>query len=312
MNKSENTLPLYQRLWIYQKERFPLVQHVPLIAAFTFSAASYSMLCRGEISFIDLSTLCVGIFTTLCFFLLLRLFDEFKDFEDDCQFRPYRPIPRGLVSLTTLRWMIVVIISLVLVINLLVTPKLLIPIVIILLYMSLMTKEFFVSNWLKKNPMFYMSSHMIIMPLIDLYATGLDWLVQGTTPSTGVGIFLLVSFFNGMVIEIGRKIRVSEKEEIGVETYSALYGSKLATQIWISVVLITFIFAVWAAFQIPHSLLSIILLVCVFCFCLIPARKFIVNQTVKGGKNIETAAGLWTLGMYLILGATPMVVQSLQ
>ena len=40
----------------------------------------------------------------LLFFLQLRIADEFKDYEDDARYRPYRPVPRGLVSLRELAW----------------------------------------------------------------------------------------------------------------------------------------------------------------------------------------------------------------
>ena len=36
------------RWWIYQRERFPIVGHGALIAAFSLSAVCYSMLRRGE------------------------------------------------------------------------------------------------------------------------------------------------------------------------------------------------------------------------------------------------------------------------
>ncbi len=32
-------------------------------------------------------------------FLQLRIADEFKDFEEDSKYRPYRPLPRGLITL---------------------------------------------------------------------------------------------------------------------------------------------------------------------------------------------------------------------
>jgi len=34
-----------------------------------------------------------------------------------------------------------------------------------------MSKEFFVADWLRRRPVLYMLSHMVIMPLVDLYAT---------------------------------------------------------------------------------------------------------------------------------------------
>ena len=40
--------PLLARWWIYQRERFPLATHIPLIAAFSFCTLSFSMLARGH------------------------------------------------------------------------------------------------------------------------------------------------------------------------------------------------------------------------------------------------------------------------
>ena len=90
--------------------------------------------------------------------------------------------------------------------------------------MALMTREFFVAEWLKARPFTYLWSHMLIVPLIDLYATACDWLPAGVAPPAGLGWFLAASFFNGIVVEIGRKLRAPADEEPGVETYSAAVG----------------------------------------------------------------------------------------
>ena len=50
---------------------------------------------------------------------------------------------------------------------------------------------------------------MLIMPLIDFYATACDWLTAGVLCRTGSS-GVLASYFNGIVIEIGRKIRAPE------------------------------------------------------------------------------------------------------
>ena len=90
------------RWWIYQKERFPLLGHGPLIAAFSACAVSFSALLRGAPApgwqmFLTAFGVC------LLMFLQLRIADEFKDAGDDARWRPYRPVPRGLVTLGELR-----------------------------------------------------------------------------------------------------------------------------------------------------------------------------------------------------------------
>src|SRR5262245_24737884 len=87
------------RWWTYQKERFPLVAYAPLIAAFSFSAVGYSALGRGSVTGLGWRQTVAAFLTSLLFFLQLRLADEFKDFEDDLRYRPYRPVQRGLVKL---------------------------------------------------------------------------------------------------------------------------------------------------------------------------------------------------------------------
>ena len=296
-------------MWIYQRERFPIFQHGPLILVFTFSAAAFSRLCRGQETFIELMSFAIGAVTTILFFFLLRLFDEFKDFEDDSRYRPYRPVPRGLISFAELRWMVAASIAFITGLNWLLIPSMLVPILLVFAYLALMTKEFYVPEWLKAHPFSYMASHMVIMPLIDIYTTGLDWLNAGLGPPAGVEIFLIVSFFNGMVIEIGRKVRAPEAEETGVETYSALYGPSKAAVYWILVVLATFGTAAYAATKSSQPKLSIVLLMIVLPLTLIPAVRFWRAPRTVLGKQIEMAAGVWTLAMYLILGGTPMAVQ---
>ena len=41
----------------------------------------------------------MAVVTSFLSFLQLRIADEFKDFDEDSRYRPYRPVPRGLVTL---------------------------------------------------------------------------------------------------------------------------------------------------------------------------------------------------------------------
>ena len=74
--------------------------------------------------------------------------------------------------------------------------------VIVLCYLLLMGVEFFVPEWLKKRQLIYITSHMVIIPLIDIYASGLDWLLDGSKPHWGLAWFFCVSYVNGLVLEV--------------------------------------------------------------------------------------------------------------
>lgn len=299
---------IIKRFWQYQKERFSFFQNGLMITVFTFSAASYSIISRGGRGFIPPLHFLVGALTSFLFFFMLRVFDEFKDADDDARFRPYRPVPRGLITLGELGWIGLIAVLLQIIFNLLTMPMMLLPALIVLLYMGFMRVEFFISGWLRKHPIAYMLSHMLIMPLIDFYTTGLDWINRRHTPSDGLWFFLLVTFFNGMVIEIGRKIRSREAEETGVETYSSLWGARQAALVWLSIMTLTFVLANIAAFIAGFGLTALPFLILILLACSVPALMFLRRLDQSWAAKIELAAGMWTMGMYLILGAAPMIV----
>ena len=90
------------RWWVYQAKRFPVGPHGLLIAAFSLSAITFSTLLRGDVSLPHPLVALVGSTSAFLFFLQLRIADEFKDAGEDARYRPYRPVPRGLVSLREL------------------------------------------------------------------------------------------------------------------------------------------------------------------------------------------------------------------
>ena len=92
------------RWWVYQRERFPVLAHGVLIGAFSFAGVSYPAALRDVGGAPEPRVVFVAFVTAFLFFLQLRLLDEFKDYEEDAAYRPYRPVPRGLVTLRELGW----------------------------------------------------------------------------------------------------------------------------------------------------------------------------------------------------------------
>ena len=311
MNTSQPT-NIFSRFWIYQAERFPVLGNGLLIAAFSFSAVSFSMLLRGVNSFPALKTVIVCFSSAFFSFLQLRLADEFKDFDEDSRYRPYRPVPRGLVRLRELGilWFLTGAIQLGLAIwlNLGLVPLLL----LVWAYLGLMSKEFFVRVWLKAHPVTYMWTHMLIVPLIDFYTTACDWRAAGiVVPHSGLTWFLIASFFNGVVIEIGRKIRAPQDEEHGVETYSFLWGRHRAVFAWLGALALTAVCAALAAVEINFLVPAACLLLSAFAITVVVAARFLANPLTQRAKLIETTSGLWTILMYLSIGAIPLLIRAI-
>lgn len=291
------------RWWIYQKERFPLLAHGPLIAAFSACAVAFSSLLRGAPppgwqAYVTAFGVC------LLMFLQLRIADEFKDAAEDARWRPYRPVPRGLVKLSELRVLFglaaLVQIALVLAHDV----RLLAVLAIAWTYLTLMSVEFFCRDWLKARPVVYLLSHMGIMPLVDFFGTSCEWLPRGASMPSGLGWFLAASFCNGIVIEIGRKLRQPDAEEEGVETYSRLWGKSGGAAAWLVAMLSTLGCAGLAAMHIGFARPVVAGLGVVLVIALAMMPRYLGGNLP--GKRIESLTGLWTITLYLLLGLVPL------
>ena len=307
MSRLDKHLPLLRRFYIYQKERFPIFGHGLMISAFTFSAVSYSRICRGKEGFIDWLDFLIGIFATVTLFFLVRIFDEFKDKEDDAKYRRYLPVPRGLISLKELRAIGLIVAALQIGLIVWLQMEMLWLYGIVIGYLLLMGVEFFVPKWLKKHQIIYIVSHMVIIPLVDIYASGLDWLRDGASPHYGLLFFFAVSFFNGIVLEFGRKLRAPEGEEEGVISYTGMYGTKGGTVRWMVLLFITMGLAMAASWYAGYGWIAYVVFGGFFVLCAIPGFMFLKNPTIKGSKRIERASQAWTGIMYLSLGGIPML-----
>jgi 4-hydroxybenzoate polyprenyltransferase len=303
---SARRLTFLNRLFIYQRERFPLFGHAPLIFAFSFSAVSYSSLLRGQMNLPDFLAVAVAFVSSLIFFLQLRIADEFKDFEEDSRYRPYRPVPRGVIKLRELGIIGFLGATLQMSLAIWLRPALVILLVAAWAYLALMSVEFFARDWLKARPFTYMWTHMLIMPLVDLYATSCDWLAKGESQPRGLIWFLAASFSNGVVIEIGRKIRAPQDEETGVQTYTALWGRKRAVASWLIALAVTALFALLAAREINYLLPVYIILELLFVAASFVSVRFITRPTTRQAKAFELVSAAWTLALYLSLGAAPL------
>ena len=177
------------------------------------------------------------------------------------------------------------------------------------IYFALMSREFFARRWLKAHPVIYLFSHMGIMPLVDWFATGCDWAVAGGPMPAGLFWFLAASFCNGLVIELGRKIRTPDQEEAGVETYTVLWGRPMATLAWLSAVIATLACAWLAAQRIAFATPFALVLGPLALAATILCALFIARPWPRLAKLFPVASGLWTLALYLTLGVVPLLLR---
>jgi 4-hydroxybenzoate polyprenyltransferase len=301
------------RWWIYQKERFPIFAHGPLIVIFCMAVMFFSALQQDQIVLPSLLRICGAVVTTLILFFQLRVADEFKDFEIDSKYRSERPVPRGLVQLPELAKLAYLGAAIQFLIAVVIDIGLLPILAAVWAYMAMMTKEFFAPEWLRQHPAAYLLSHMLVMPLIAFYISAFDWLCVCRAMPQGMPWILSVAFFCGLVLELGRKIRIPRLEQEGVETYSAIWGTSNSVVIWLGAIAAAVAAYANAASLITSSSLHItlgatVLIIGVLTLALFP-KRYDGGYPEFAAKIIEPSSGLIALLLYLGLGPIQAFIQ---
>lgn len=260
------------------------------------------------------------------FFFQLRITDEFKDYEEDLKYRPYRPVQRGVISLKALGKIGIATIIIQIILAHVINPKLIYFMLLVWFYMFLMTKEFFIKNWLTERILIYALSHVVIMIFITLVIVkGTGYILESHFLETlylsvekyGKNIFMgliplfTLNYLNGIVLEIGRKTRRADEEEHGVQTYSKLWGKKKAA------VILSLLFAVEYFLVIlglsytyeKYFLFSGLVLLIILIISIYFMIKFLKKDL--SGKIVESVSGLWIVFSSMGLGLLPYFVFSL-
>ena len=217
--------PLVARFLAWMNERFPFSHGILFFVLYATAVIAGQMsVTGGEIAFGTREVL--GFVPAWCFFFMLRVFDEHKDYEEDCKNYPDRVLQSGLITLGHLKVAggFAIVAQFV---GSLALDGGFGPITVWWFvtfgYSLLMAKEFFVGEWLGKRLALYAVSHMIVMPIAML------WMAQigaGDTPIPWtIGLLAALSFLSGASFEVTRKMRGPEEERDEVQSYTQIMGT---------------------------------------------------------------------------------------
>jgi 4-hydroxybenzoate polyprenyltransferase len=219
----ESPFPVRFKAWI--DERFALEQGILFLVLYATAVALGKMSAgAGEIG-IGIGEV-LGFAGAWCFFFMLRVFDEHKDYEEDCKNYPERVLQSGLITLGHLKVAGGIAIAVQLGVSLALDAGFG-PVTMwwlgVFAYSALMGKEFFVGEWLSKRLLLYAVSHMVIMPL------SLLWMAQIGAGEAAIpleiGMLAGLSFLSGAAFEVTRKTRGPEEERDEVDSYSKILGT---------------------------------------------------------------------------------------
>lgn len=217
--------PFHKRFMAWINERFALPNGLLfLVLYFTAVFTGHFAVGGGEVE-IGWREL-LGFAPAWCYFLMLRIFDEHKDYDDDLVNYPDRVLQSGLITLGHLKVVGVICIAVQMFGSLLLDGgfgKVTMWWLVVFGYSLLMGKEFFVPEWLKSHFVLYAVSHMLSMPVV------LIWLAQigagSETLPLEIGLLAGLAFLSGTAFEVTRKMRGPEEERENVDSYTKIMGT---------------------------------------------------------------------------------------
>ncbi|HYU33501.1 MAG TPA: UbiA family prenyltransferase [Thermoanaerobaculia bacterium] len=296
--------PYPRRLSAYLAERFPVLGHGVLIAAYY---SSNQFLARaltepGRPMHYDLTSL-LGAVTLFCFFFHLRVFDEHKDWAEDVVHHPDRVLQRGLVTLRDLKVLGGIAIAVEIALAAVHGLPALEAWGIAFVFSLLMLREFFAGGWLKRHFLIYATSHMLLMPLLSLMVFSF---ATGRRPWEAPVWFLVyswVGFFVTFNWEVSRKIRAPEDEREGVETYTRIFGTHGAAYIVLAIRVVDTALVILVGRHLGLPRWFDAALVALFLVTLVGFFQYCFRTSRKTAKRMETYAGMYIIAFDLILAA---------
>ena len=224
---------LPKRVWGYLLQRFPPLAYTILVGLFAGSAFGLAERLGGGAT--GLATEVSAALVVLLVFLHLRIMDEHKDFDVDCEAYPERLLSRRVVTLPLLRNLGLVAVALELLLVLSISQSAVLAWLACLVFTLLMRVEFGVGQWLNRHLVIYAVTHN---PIVGLLA-GFLWVCAEAPLGIELWLYIAIVSVGSLAFEIGRKIRLEHEEVSGVESYSSVLGKRAADRLLIGLRLLT-------------------------------------------------------------------------
>ncbi|KKT76000.1 MAG: UbiA prenyltransferase [Microgenomates group bacterium GW2011_GWA2_44_7] len=260
-----STTPIPLRLIVYLKERFPPIEMGLLAAIFGINISQ----TRSWGTIVATSVM------LFLFLLELRFLDEFKDAAHDIKYYPQRPVPRGLVTLKEVSYLVQSTILAQAIVGIL-TGLSIYWMMATQLYVFLMFKEFFARDWLRSHFTLYIISHELVTIPLFFFLVSITYEPKLSPDNYNLLLRMILFTTSFFSLEVIRKFRPPEEEVESRDTYTAQYGVRGAsillgfilllvgltsflltrsalTVIWFAVLLFVFAYLSLRFIRHPHS-----------------------------------------------------------
>lgn len=219
---------LTQHLYVYQRERFPLlILALSLIPAILSSGA----IASGSVTVLDGV---LALVASVAYLFHIRVIDERRDFNHDSAHHRERPVQSGRISMQELAYADIVAVLVIVIVAGYAGPLAAVLAFTMLLYSYLAGKEFFLGDTLRSQFFLYNGVNLVQMILMQLfvYALFLDSLRL-----TDVLLYHFLFTTTGtLIVELIRKLKLPGEDGTGKDTYTFYLG--FAHALWLYAMLL--------------------------------------------------------------------------
>ena len=302
-------------LGAWMRERFP-ARNAVFFAVFYATALLVARATAGGPGAVTLSLRDIAGFVAVwCFFLMLRVFDEHKDFEADAVAHPQRVLQRGLITLRDLKRVGIVAIVVQLGVSLWfdggagpVTAWW----VTAFAWSTLMAREFFVREWIRRHLVVYALSHIVVMAIVAM------WIATMGAPRAAFAsapwAFAALSLFAGLAFEIARKMRAPEQEHPMADSYTQALGVRTASGLLLGVVVGAGMVALGLTALLTGrvGMIALATLGAVVVMAALSITRFRLRPTPAAAKRSEAAVGIAALATHVVVIAALLAAHGLR
>ena len=297
---------MLNRLNIYFKEMYPLIPR--LILGFIIFLEIYFILLLnyGVTEFKIGAAEFVGSFTVFSFLFMLRIADDFKDYETDKKLFPNRALPSGRVKKKDLKIFLTLLVITTCILNFAFMNNIWF-FLFLYTYGFLMSVWFFKKHKIQKSVPLALITHNPVQFIMNIYIISFACIKYDLYPFTLTTFLVaLTLYFPALIWEISRKIRAPE-DETEYTTYSKLFGYKKSTRFililtWVDIltnfllvyklnrisILVLFINVVWMTWK--------------FISFMKNPRQYKIVDKVERYTYIQEATMVLTVAAYLMWG----------
>lgn len=291
-----------RRFVSYLNERFPPIANVLLILTYYSSNQflAIALTRPGRVMHYDRWSF-LGMLMLVSFFFHIRVFDEHKDYDEDCRHYPHRVLQRGLVTLRHLKIAAALAIAMQIAIVIARGVEATVAWAIAFGFTLLMLREFFAGEFLKRRFLLYATSHMLIMPLLSLLVFSFATERWPWEAPAWFWVYACVGFFVTFNWEVSRKIRAPEQEIDGVDSYTKIFGTYGAAYLVLGIRAIDTALVALVGHHLRVASWFYLALAALYAVCLFGFFQYRFRPTPRHAKMMEVYAGMYMIVFDLLV-----------